>query len=53
MYEFSQKFKTFYLNLCAIEIDPILLASYLKIPYKIKPYKTIFKLRYKLELDLL
>jgi hypothetical protein len=50
MYEFSQKIKTFYLNLCATKFDPNLLASHLKFHTKLKSYKIIFELGYKSEL---
>jgi hypothetical protein len=51
MCEFSQKFKTFCLNLCATKFYPNLLASHLKLRIKIKHIKIIFKLWYKCELD--
>jgi hypothetical protein len=44
MCEFSQKFKTFGLNLCATKFDPKLLATHLKF-YIIKNHvKTISKI---------
>jgi hypothetical protein len=48
MCEFSQKFKTFCLNLCATKFYPNLLASHLKILYKIKLYKNYLQTMVKM-----
>jgi hypothetical protein len=48
MSEFSQKFKTFCLNLCAVKFYPNLLASHLKPRIKLKPYLNYFQTRVKM-----
>jgi hypothetical protein len=53
MCEFSQKFKTFCLNLRATKFYPNVLASHLKLRMKLKHIKIIFKLQCKCELELL